>query len=371
MKAFEKLQALQAELNQIVVEREVQIEGALAALLAGVHVLFLGPPGTAKSLLTNILCKALDDAQYFQWLLTKFTTPEELFGAYSLKGLQNDEYRRITQGKAPECHILFCDEIFKANSAILNAMLTLINERIFHNHGKAVPAPLLSCFAASNELPQGEELGALYDRFVLKYWVRYIDDDQNFFDLLNGTCGASEPRTKISLAEIEQLQKAADKVTVSQDIMTAIREIANELRGKGINVSDRKWKTSVKVLKALAFLRGQAEVTADELEVYADMLWQNPEDRKTVLDVVSPRSNPLNAKAIEYLDQALEVYNIWKKNPEDDMQSAQTNSALKAMLKEIDELAKDRPAAKVKKLATTRERCKKMQQEIVAQMLGK
>jgi len=371
MKAYQKLQALQSELNSIIIERETQIEGSLAALLSGAHVLFLGPPGTAKSLLTNILCKALDDSQYFSWLLTKFSTPEELFGAFSLKGLQNDEYRRITAGKAAEAHILFLDEIFKANSAILNALLTLINERVFYNNGQAVKTPLLSCFAASNELPQGEELGALYDRFVLKYWVRYIDDDQNFFNLLNGSIGNSEPKTTLTLAEIEQLQKEADKVTVSQDILTVVREISSELRAKGIVVSDRKWKTSIKVLKALAYVRGQTEVTSDELEIYADMLWQNPDDRKVVLEVVSPRSNPLNAKAVEFLDSALELYNLWKRNPEDDMQSAQTNSSLKDMIKQIDELAKDRPAAKAKKLMATRDRVKKMQQEIVAKMLGK
>jgi MoxR-like ATPase len=370
-KAFQKLQALQSELNQIVVERETQVEGSLAALLAGVHVLFLGPPGTAKSLLTNILCKALDDAHYFQWLLTKFSTPEELFGAFSIKGLQNDEYRRITQGKAAESHILFLDEIFKANSAILNALLTLINERVFHNNGQAVKTPLLTCFAASNELPQGEELGALYDRFVLKYWVRYIDDDQNFFNLLNGSIGNSEPKTTLTLAEISSLQKEADQVTVSQDIFDAVREINSELRAKGIVVSDRKWKTSIKVLRAVAFIRGQSEVTSDELEIYADMLWQNPDDRKVVLDVVSPRSNPLNAKAVEYLDQALELYNLWRKATDDDMQSAQTNASLKDMIKQIDELAKDRPAAKAKKLMATRDRVKKMQQEIISKMLGK
>lgn len=370
-KAFEKLTALQSELNEIIVEREVQIEGALAALLAGVHVLFLGPPGTAKSLLTNVLCKALEDARYFCWLLTKFSTPEELFGAFSLKGLQNDEYRRITKGKAADSHVLFLDEIFKANSAILNALLTLINERVFYNDGKAEQAPLLSCFGASNELPQGEELGALYDRFAIKYWVRYIDDDQNFINLLSGACGTGEPKTRLTLTELSQLQQDADKVNVPAEILKAIREISTELRAKGIIVSDRKWKSSVKVLKALAFLRGQKEVTSDELEIFADMMWQNPEDRKVVLDVVSPRSNPLNAKSVEFLDAALEFYNGWKQDAEDDMKSAQVNSSLKEIMKQIDELAKDRPAAKTKKLLTTKDRVKKMQQEIVSKLMGK
>ena len=133
----EKLKKIREELKQMFLERADLIDGALAALLSSHHLLIIGPPGTAKSMLADELCRRIEGADYFQWLLTRFTTPEEIFGAVSLKALEQDDYRRVTSRKLPEAHIAFLDEIFKANSSILNAILTLINERLFHN-GKEI-----------------------------------------------------------------------------------------------------------------------------------------------------------------------------------------------------------------------------------------
>src|SRR5512141_409915 len=137
MAARDRLRRIREELAQMFLERSEVIDGALAAVLAGHHVLLIGPPGTAKSMLADELCRRVDGAHYFQWLLTKFSTPEELFGAVSLRALENDDYRRVTTRKLPEAHIAFLDEVFKANSSILNAILSLINERVFHN-GKEI-----------------------------------------------------------------------------------------------------------------------------------------------------------------------------------------------------------------------------------------
>src|SRR5262245_50971141 len=122
MSAREILRTVREELAQLFLERSDVIGGALAALLGGHHVLIIGPPGTAKSMLADELCRRIDGAVYFQWLLTKFSTPEELFGAVSLSALERDEYRRVTAHKLPEAHIAFLDEVFKANSSILNAI---------------------------------------------------------------------------------------------------------------------------------------------------------------------------------------------------------------------------------------------------------
>src|SRR3990172_4876324 len=124
MTARDRLRRVREELAQVFLERAEAIDGALAALLAGQHVLLIGPPGTAKSMLADELCRRLDGSTYSQWLLTKFTTPEELFGAVSLRALESDDYRRVTTNKLPEAHIAFLDEVFKANSSILNAILT-------------------------------------------------------------------------------------------------------------------------------------------------------------------------------------------------------------------------------------------------------
>src|SRR5213594_5229738 len=131
MTPIDTLARVRDELEQAFVERSEVIEGALVALLARAHVLVIGPPGTAKSMLADELCRRITGATYFQWLLTKFTTPEELFGAVSLKALEADDYRRVTVNKLPEAHIAFLDEVFKASSSILNAILSLMNERRF------------------------------------------------------------------------------------------------------------------------------------------------------------------------------------------------------------------------------------------------
>ena len=168
---------LQKELSARFFERDAVIEGLLCAMIAGQHVLLVGPPGTGKSELAHELCKRVTGARYFQWLLTRFTTPEELFGPVSLKALEHDRYTRVTDGKLPTAHVAFLDEVFKASSAILNTLLSVMNERVFHDGEKPVNVPLLSMVGATNELPEEDELLALSDRFLLRYEVDYLKEE--------------------------------------------------------------------------------------------------------------------------------------------------------------------------------------------------
>ena len=181
----EKISAVASEFNGYFIERSEEINCALLSVLSGEHILYLGPPGTAKSLLAKNVCDAVDGGQFYYYLLTRFTTPEEIYGPLSLKALQQDEFRRKIDGYLPTANIAFLDEIFKSNSSILNSLLTILNERKFHNGQEVVDVPLLSVFGASNELPEEDEsLQALYDRFLFRCVMEYVQDDSNFEELV-------------------------------------------------------------------------------------------------------------------------------------------------------------------------------------------
>ena len=168
--------ALVAQLEQGLLERDTAVRLALLAALAGEHVLLIGPPGTAKSELARRLHRAFGGARYFERLLTRFSTPEELFGPLSLKALEHDRYERLVDGYLPTASIAFLDEVFKANSAILNALLTLLNEREFDNGSGRVRVPLLSVVGASNEVPADEALRAFFDRFLVRLPVAPVSE---------------------------------------------------------------------------------------------------------------------------------------------------------------------------------------------------
>jgi MoxR-like ATPase len=268
------------ELQQIFLERTELIDGALVALLAAQHVLIIGPPGTAKSMLADEVCRRLAGAQYFQWLLTRFTTPEELFGAVSLKALEEDDYRRLTTHKLPEAHIAFLDEIFKASSSILNTILTLMNERRFHNGREVAPVPLLTLFAASNELPEDDELLALHDRFVLRFVVEYLSEDFRFLKLLQAQPPAS--RTTLPLTALEAARAEAAVLPVPGEVLRLIADLRRELNAKNVIVSDRRYAQAIGVLRAHAYLAGRAVVAEDDVAFLEHVLWRDPAERAQV-----------------------------------------------------------------------------------------
>jgi MoxR-like ATPase len=284
MTAQEKLKKIRDELKQMFLERADLIDGALAALLSSHHLLIIGPPGTAKSMLADELCRRIEGADYFQWLLTRFTTPEEVFGAVSLKALEQDDYRRVTARKLPEAHIAFLDEIFKANSSILNAILSLINERLFHNGKEIAHVPLLTLFGASNELPEEEELTALYDRFLLRFVVNYIAEDFRFLRMLESQ--AQPERTILSLAELNELQQAARALPIPTHVYRGIADIRRELNKKNIQASDRRYRQSLALLQAHAYLQGANEVQEKDLFFLEHVLWRDPAEHETVRSTI-------------------------------------------------------------------------------------
>lgn len=231
-------------------------------------------------MLADELCRRIEGASYFQWLLTKFTTPEELFGAVSLASLERDDYRRVTLHKLPEAHIAFLDEVFKANSSILNAILTVMNERRFHNGREIIDVPLVSLFGASNELPEEDELQALYDRFLVRYVVGYISEEFRFLKMLE----AKPPvgRTTFDLAEFRELQRQAARVEIPGHIYRSLADVRRELGRKQIIASDRRYRQSLPLLQAYAFLQGHARVEETDLFLLDHVLWRDPGERAEV-----------------------------------------------------------------------------------------
>ena len=300
-----KLGEIRDQLNRAFLERAELIDGALAALLSHNHVLLIGPPGTAKSMLADELCARIEGANYFQWLLTRFSTPEELFGAVSLKGLEQDDYRRVTTHKLPEAHIAFLDEIFKANSSILNALLTLINERTFHNGRERIPTPLITMLGASNELPDEEELSALYDRFMFRFITGYITEDFHFLKMLDGA--AAETRTTLSFTELNALAGAVATVKVPGAILNEIAELRRILGREHIVVSDRRWKNSLDVLRAHAIIFGRSVVIEDDLMFLEHVLWKDPEERPKVTELLRRLVRGYEEEARELLIQSQEL----------------------------------------------------------------
>jgi len=233
------------------------------------------------------MCEAID-GYFFYYLLPRFTTPEEVFGPLSLKALQQDDYHRKTDGYLPTAHIAFLDEIFKSNSSILNSFLTVLNERKFHNGNRILDVPLLSAFGASNELPEeNESLEALYDRFLFRCQVKYVEDESNFIDLLFGDAERFKPSIRLSLQKIRDIQEQARDAGVDDDVKKIILETRREFRAKGVQLSDRRWKKMINVLKVAAASMGKKTVDRSMVLLLQHMAWDRPEQKEHIKNILT------------------------------------------------------------------------------------
>ncbi len=263
----EKLTKILNQLDKKIVERKDENRVILLSILSGEHILLLGPPGTAKSLTARAFCELIEGGVYFDYLLTRFTTPDEIFGPISVKKLEEDIYIRNTKSYLPSAHVAFLDEIFKASSAILNTLLTIINERKFHNGNKFEEVPLISLIAASNELPSEDEesLQALFDRFVVRLNVDYVQSADYFKNIIIDNCIDSKIDTKINLNELKDLQVKAKLVKVPESIWQIILLIKQLLKEENVIISDRRWQKVVSILKMSAASNKRDEVDESDI----------------------------------------------------------------------------------------------------------
>lgn len=281
-----RLKRLLWVLGDGLIERDTPIRLALLAALSGEHVLLIGPHGTAKSVLARKLHRVFRGGQYFERLLTKFSVPEELFGPLSIQALENDRYQRLTDRYLPAASIAFIDEIFKANSAILNSLLTLLNEKEFDNGDRREAVPLISVIGASNELPDEPELLALYDRFLCRFRVKPVSDEQfgALIHLNDDAPQTARDEDLLDTATVQDLQSQADQVTLSDEVVELLQSLRQFLQQQQHYVSDRRWRKVVKLLKMSAFSNDQPTVTIWDCWLLQHCLWDEPDHRKQIAD---------------------------------------------------------------------------------------
>lgn len=333
---LERFKQLLGEMNRGIYEKETEISLSLLAALAGESIILLGPPGVAKSMVARQLKTAFRDAQSFEYLMSRFSTPDEIFGPVSIQKLKtSDTYERAMEGYLPTADVVFLDEIWKAGPAIQNTLLTVINEKIFRNGNREMHLPLKLLVAASNELPaKGEGLEALWDRFVIRIESRPIKLEKNFRAMLleshaDFADNADFSDLKITAEEYAEWAEKICKIGVKGEVLDAISAIRKSLRAvnvdeaaerRNIYVSDRRWKNIVRLLRTSAFMQDREEVDICDLLPIYHCLWQEPEERDAIRNIViRALFSPFADKLVEMKNALAEdiKYHRVRRNPED------------------------------------------------------
>lgn len=326
----ERTEKLLMLLNSGLYEKEEAIRLALLSAISGESIFFLGPPGTAKSMISTRIHHAFQEGtKYFEYLMNEFSTPDEIFGSVKLKGLDEGVYEKNTNGYLPEANVVFLDEIWKSGPAILNTLLTIINEKKFRNGDKIVKVPLQVLLAASNELPKEKAgLEALYDRFIIRTMVNPVsmENEDSFFALCekSGKELSIPENMKPNLLTIEEVQGWSDKIKdvfLTDKIKEVIMEIRRELEVKNQEknreekekyyVSDRRWKKIIHLLKTSAFLCDRKEVDLMDIQLVTYCIWSTPKQREEVQKIVKEivQENGLECStAVDDIEQQIKVF---------------------------------------------------------------
>ncbi len=294
-----RLLSIPTVLGASLVEREVLLLDLMTAFVAQEHLSMIGPPGVAKSLAARvfsaIVCRSLEvDAEggptplsYFEYLMTPFTEPNELFGPVDIEAFKKGAYRRMTAGMLPTAELCFLDEAFKANSAIMNSLLTIFNERLYHEGPNKIRTPLRMAILASNE-PPAKDLSALWDRCLVRHSVTELKDAENVTALYAGTLPAAPTEPLATVADADALWGLSFEVTMSKTITDNLIKLNLDLSTKGIKISDRRKGQIGHWLRVVAALEGSLEVRAEHFDRLRPLLWSRYEDQTTVDALVEP-----------------------------------------------------------------------------------
>ncbi|HEY0135223.1 MAG TPA: AAA family ATPase [Nannocystis sp.] len=289
-----RLQDGARQLEQQFLGKEEIIRLLFISALAGEHLVMVGPPGTAKSAIVRAFAQVID-AVYFDYLLTRFTEPNEIFGPVDIQAFRAGTYRRRIEGMLPQAEVVFLDEIFKANSAILNSLLTLVNARRFTHGTNTVRVPLISLFAASNEVPTDDALSAIFDRFLLRVRCDYLDSYhfrgllQKGIQLETAQMADPVPAKKIATAaELLSVQRRfGDLMRMSEEFLATFKGLVFQIRSEGIGLSDRRVVKLLKLFAASAVFDGRDAVTDADFFILRHV-WNTPEQEEILQEIVGP-----------------------------------------------------------------------------------
>jgi MoxR-like ATPase len=294
-RASSTFQEVARQLNAQFLDKQEIIRLMLVSAIAGEHMVIVGPPGTAKSAMINMFARLMD-ARYFEYLLTRFTEPNELFGPVDIAAFREGRYTRRIENMLPTAEIVFLDEIFKSNSAILNSLLHVINERKFSNGPNVVDVPLISLYAASNEVPNDESLAAMFDRFLLRVLSDNLDS-YHFHELMNKgialevqkmTGRGGPPANIVSARELRALQSNFDRFMVfPEDFLAKYKGLIFQIRSEGISVSDRRAVKMLKLFAASAVFDGRTRVHDGDFFVLRH-IWNNLDQVELLEEIVNP-----------------------------------------------------------------------------------
>jgi MoxR-like ATPase len=382
------LRSITDELSVQFLERRSMIEANLIALLAHEHPFNLGVPGTAKSEIIRSIIERMRGAIYFEALLSRTRPDAAILGPYNLPELRDHgDFRRKTQGFLPTCDLAFLDEIGKMSPVLGHDLLSIMNERLFHEVNgsrSAQQVPLSTAFTAANELiaDESDDAAALWDRLMVRIYIEPIKETSNFIKLLDGAVpshlkGGNVTRTELDWADVrDAIESVVPAITVPTNVHHSMVEMRKQLKEAEINPSDRRWRKSIRILQASAFYQGRDSVEDDDLSMLRYVMWDSPDQLAAVERIALSISNPDAEKVMALLDKAAEIQSGIDERADQAIEAraqygAQAHARIKQMLTEVTKLEQDAKAAgrSTTKIDEAKQRIKEVSGEMMVKML--